>query len=234
MWAMWMRPLKNAAVTLDEVYRTASQSHAMMEPHASIVDWSDGGQMTVWTSNQMIAWTREALATTLAIDPETIRLESPYVGGGFGGKLWLRADTVLAALGSRAAGRPVKLALPRPLVFNNATHRSGTVQRLRIAADTDGRITAFDHSAFSHTLPGGSGENPVNQTRAFYAGASRRVAHTAIEMDLPESADMRAPRRSLWPCRAGNRHGRNGREAGHGPGRISHPQRYSGRPGRPQ
>ena len=184
---------QNAAVTLDEVYRTASQSHAMMEPHASIVDWSDGGEMTVWISNQMIAWTRKALATTLAIDPGTIRLESPYVGGGFGGKLWLRADTVLAALGSRAAGRPVKLALPRPLVFNNTTHRSGTVQRLRIAADAEGRITAFDHSALSHTLPGGSGENPVDQTRAFYAGASRRVAHTAIEMDLPESADMRAP-----------------------------------------
>lgn len=122
-----------APITLDETYRTASQSHAMMEPHASIVDWSDGGQMTVWTSNQMIEWTRQALATTFAIDADRIRLESPYVGGGFGGKLWLRADAVLAALGSRATGRPVKVALPRPMIFNNATHRSGTIQRLRIA-----------------------------------------------------------------------------------------------------
>ncbi|BBI65110.1 hypothetical protein HSBAA_64160 [Vreelandella sulfidaeris] len=64
-------------MTLDEVYRTASQSHAMMEPHASIVDWSDGGQMTVWTSNQMVEWTRQALATTFNIDADTIRLESP-------------------------------------------------------------------------------------------------------------------------------------------------------------
>ncbi|CAN0359206.1 unnamed protein product [Ectocarpus sp. 12 AP-2014] len=184
---------QNAAVTVDEVYRTASQSHAMMEPHASIVDWSDGGQMTVWTSNQMIAWTRKALATTFNIKPDTIRLESPYVGGGFGGKLWLRADAVLAALGSRASGHPVKLALPRPLVFNNTTHRSGTIQRLRIAADALGKITAFDHSAISHTLPGGSGENPVEQTRVFYASASRRVAHHPIDMNLPESADMRAP-----------------------------------------
>jgi xanthine dehydrogenase YagR molybdenum-binding subunit len=182
-----------AAVTLDEVYRTASQSHAMMEPHASIVDWSDGGQMTVWTSNQMIEVNRQALATTFNIDPDTIRVESPYIGGGFGGKLWLRADAVLAALGSRASGRPVKLALPRPLVFNNATHRSATIQRLRIAADAQGRITAFDHSAVSHTLPGGSGENPVDLTRSFYAGVSRRVAHYPIEMNLPESADMRAP-----------------------------------------
>lgn len=182
-----------AAVTLDEEYRTASQSHAMMEPHASIVDWSEGGQMTVWTSNQMIAWTRKALATTLRIEPDTIRLESPFVGGGFGGKLWLRADAVLAALGSRAAGRPVKLALPRPLMFNNTTHRSATIQHLRIAADDQGKITAFDHAAVSHTLPGGSGENPVTQTRCFYAGESRRVAHHAIDMNLPESADMRAP-----------------------------------------
>lgn len=184
---------QNAAVTVNEIYRTASQSHAMMEPHASIVDWSDGGQMTVWTSNQMIAWTRKALATTFNIKPDTIRLESPYVGGGFGGKLWLRADAVLAALGSRASGHPVKLALPRPLVFNNTTHRSGTIQRLRIAADAQGKITAFDHSAISHTLPGGSGENPVEQTRVFYTGANRRVAHHPIDMNLPESADMRAP-----------------------------------------
>ena len=182
-----------APVTLDETYRTASQSHAMMEPHASIVDWSDGGQMTVWTSNQMIEWTRQALATTFDIDADRIRLESPYVGGGFGGKLWLRADAVLAALGSRETGRPVKVALPRPMIFNNATHRSGTIQRLRIAAGSDGKITAFDHAAVSHTLPGGSGEDAVNQTRCFYAGENRRVAHHPIDMGLPESADMRAP-----------------------------------------
>ncbi|RUR31291.1 aldehyde oxidoreductase molybdenum-binding subunit PaoC [Vreelandella nanhaiensis] len=184
---------ESAEITLDETYYTASQSHAMMEPHATIADWCDGKNMTLWTSNQMIEWTRQALATTFEIDADTIRLESPYIGGGFGGKLWLRADAVLAALGSRETGRPVKVALPRSFIFNNATHRSGTVQRLRIAANRDGRITAFDHAAISHTLPGGSGEDAVNQTRCFYAGENRRVAHHAIDMNLPESADMRAP-----------------------------------------
>ncbi|MCP1313280.1 MULTISPECIES: aldehyde oxidoreductase molybdenum-binding subunit PaoC [unclassified Halomonas] len=184
---------ERAEVSIDETYHTASQSHAMMEPHASIADWCDGKHLTLWTSNQMIAWSKKALATTLELDEANIRLESPYIGGGFGGKLWLRADAVLAALGSRETGRPVKVALPRPLIFNNATHRSGTVQRLRIAANRDGRITAFDHSAISHTLPGGSGEDAVNQTRCFYAGENRRVAHHAIDMNLPEAADMRAP-----------------------------------------
>ncbi|WP_447927360.1 aldehyde oxidoreductase molybdenum-binding subunit PaoC [Vreelandella sp. EE27] len=184
---------ERADVTMDETYHTASQSHAMMEPHATIADWCDGKKMTLWTSNQMIEWTHQALATTFELDPDDIRLESPYIGGGFGGKLFLRADAVLAALGSRETGRPVKVALPRSFIFNNATHRSGTVQRLRIAANKDGHITAFDHAAISHTLPGGSGEDAVNQTRCFYAGENRRTAHHAIDMNLPESADMRAP-----------------------------------------
>lgn len=184
---------ESAAVTLDEMYHTPSQTHAMMEPHASIVDWSDGGQMTVWTSNQMIEWNRQSLATTFGIEPDRIRVESPYIGGGFGGKLWLRADAVLAAIGSRAVGAPVRLALPRPFMINNTTHRSATIQRIRLAANADGKLTAIDHEAASHTLPGGRGENATAQTPYFYAAPNRRVIHHLVEMHLPEASDMRAP-----------------------------------------
>lgn len=183
-----------APVTLDETYRTAAHSHAMMEPYASIVDWSGGDKMTVWTSNQMIAWNRKSLAETFDLDPDMIRVESPYVGGGFGGKLFLRSDAVLAAIGSRAVGRPVKLALPRPFIFNNATHRPATIQRIRLAAGQDGRLTAIDHEAASYKLPDGSSEeNPVSQTEVFYAAASRRVKHHELELHLPEGSAMRAP-----------------------------------------
>lgn len=183
----------DAPVTLDEMYRTPSQSHAMMEPHASIVDWSDGDRLTVWTSNQMINWNRGSLATTFGLDKEKVRVESPFVGGGFGGKLWLRADEVLAALGSRAARRPVKLALPRPFMMNNTTHRSATVQRIRLGATKDGKLTAIGHEVASHTLPGGRGEDATAQSPYFYAGANRRIIHHLVDMSLPESSDMRAP-----------------------------------------
>ncbi len=183
-----------ASITLDATYRTPVHSHAMMEPHASIVDWSDGERMTVWTSNQMIAWNRKSLAETFGIDPKKIRVESPYVGGGFGGKLFLRSDAVLAAIGSRAAGRPVKLALPRPFIFNNTTHRPATIQRIRLAANQDGRLTSIEHEGASHRTPDGSSEeNPVNQTEVFYAAANRRVKHHELELHLPESSSMRAP-----------------------------------------
>jgi xanthine dehydrogenase YagR molybdenum-binding subunit len=90
-------------VQLDATYTTPDQSHAMMEPHASIAAW-EGDQLVVWTSNQMIEWTAGDLAKTLGMPREKVRLISPFIGGGFGGKLFLRADAVLAALGARAAG----------------------------------------------------------------------------------------------------------------------------------
>jgi len=48
--------------------------------------------LTVWTSNQMIAWGKRDLGKALGLKPEQIRLDSPYIGGGFGGKLFLRSD----------------------------------------------------------------------------------------------------------------------------------------------
>jgi xanthine dehydrogenase YagR molybdenum-binding subunit len=74
----------------------------MMEPHASIAAWN-GDKLTLWTSNQMIAWSAGDVARTLGIPKENVRLISPYIGGGFGGKLFIRADALLAALGARAA-----------------------------------------------------------------------------------------------------------------------------------
>src|ERR1700760_4093715 len=135
-----------AAVQLDATYTTPDQAHAMMEPHASIAAW-DGDKLTLWTSNQMVAW------TTGGIAKKNVPLLSPFIGGGFGGKLFLRADGVLAALGARAAGRPVKVALQRSLVFNNTTHRPATIQRIRIGANQGGKITAIGHESWSGNLP---------------------------------------------------------------------------------
>ena len=181
-----------AEVQLDATYTTPDETHAMMEPHATVAAWN-GDRLTVWTSNQMIAWGKRDLAKTLGIPAEKVRLDSPYVGGGFGGKLFLRADAVLAALGARAAGRPVKLALARPLVANNTTHRPATIQRIRIGAGRDGRITAIAHESTSGDLPDGQPETAVSQTKLLYAGANRLTGLRLAELDLPEGNAMRAP-----------------------------------------
>ncbi|MBY3417485.1 xanthine dehydrogenase family protein molybdopterin-binding subunit [Rhizobium laguerreae] len=183
---------KSAPVTLDATYTTPDQSHSMMEPHASIAAWS-GDELTVWTSSQMIDWWRTDLATTLGIDKEKVHLMSPFIGGGFGGKLFLRADAVLAAFGAKAVGRPVKVALPRPLMPNNTTHRPATIQRIRIGTERDGKITAIAHESWSGDQPGGQLETAVNQTRLLYAGANRMTAMRLATLHLPEGNAMRAP-----------------------------------------
>ncbi|MBB3149482.1 xanthine dehydrogenase YagR molybdenum-binding subunit [Phyllobacterium trifolii] len=182
----------SAQVKLDETYTTPDHAHAMMEPHASIAVW-DGDKLNLWTSNQMIDWGKGDLALTLGIDKENVRLISPFIGGGFGGKLFLRSDALLAALGARAAKRPVKVSLPRPLMFNNTTHRPATIQRIRIGANTDGKITAIAHESWSGDLPEGGPETAVNQTRLLYSGADRMTATRLAVLDLPEGNAMRAP-----------------------------------------
>jgi xanthine dehydrogenase YagR molybdenum-binding subunit len=181
-----------APVQLDETYTTPDQAHAMMEPYASIAAW-DGDRLTLWTSTQIIDWVASDMAKTLGIAKENVRVISPFIGGGFGGKLGPRAETLLAALGARVAGRPVKVALTRPLMFNNTTHRPATIQRIRIGATRDGKITAIGHEGWSGNLPGGKPEGAVQQTRLLYAGAHRMTAMRLAVLDLPEGNAMRAP-----------------------------------------
>ncbi len=181
-----------AAVKVDETYTTPDQSHMMMEPHATIAAWK-GRKLTLWTSSQMIAWAVRDVAATLHISASNIRVSSPYIGGGFGAKLWVRSDAILAALGARAAGRPVKVALSRPQIANNTVHRPATIQRVRIGAAADGRILAIAHECWSGDLAGGNTEDGALQTRLLYRGANRMTAHRLATLDLPEGNAMRAP-----------------------------------------
>ncbi|MEQ4531849.1 MAG: aldehyde oxidoreductase molybdenum-binding subunit PaoC [Mixta sp.] len=181
-----------AAVKLDATYTTPDQSHMAMEPHASMAVWDDD-KLTVWTSTQMVNWCQTDLAKTLQIPDEKVRVISPYIGGGFGSKLFLRSDTLLAALGARAAKRPVKVMLPRPVIPNNTTHRPATIQQLRIGTDQSGKITAIAHESWSGNLPDGIPETAVQQTELLYAGANRHTGLRLAKLDLPEGNAMRAP-----------------------------------------
>ena len=181
-----------APVKLDATYTTPDQAHAMMEPHASTAAWNDG-RLTLWTAHQMIDWAATDIAKMLGLEKDKVRVISPFIGGGFGGKLFIRAEALLAALGARAAGRPVKVALTRPLMFNNTPHRPATIQRVRIGATRDGKIGAIAHESWSGDLAGGKADGAVHSTRLLYAGPHRMTATRLSVLDLPEGNAMRAP-----------------------------------------
>ena len=181
-----------AAVQIDASFTTPDQSHAMMEPHAAIAAW-DGEQLTLHCAVQLLGWGARDLSRTLGIRPEQVRLIAPYIGGGFGGKGTILADAVLAALAARKTGRPVKVALARPLMFNNTTHRAATRQRIRLGATRAGVLTAIGHDSWSGNLQGGNAEQAVLGTRLLYAGAHRMTSMHLAHLDLPEGNAMRAP-----------------------------------------
>ncbi|MBX8624469.1 xanthine dehydrogenase family protein molybdopterin-binding subunit [Pseudomonas glycinae] len=181
-----------APVQFDQTYTTPDQSHAMMEPHATLAAWK-GDQVTLWTSNQMIAWSVGDIAATLGLPKENVRLISPYIGGGFGGKLFIRADAILAALGARLANRPVKVALARPQIANNTTHRPATIQRIRMGATADGKLTAIAHEGWSGNLADGKVEVAAQPSQLLYAAENRLVTMRLAPLDLPEGNAMRAP-----------------------------------------
>jgi xanthine dehydrogenase YagR molybdenum-binding subunit len=182
-----------APVRLDVTYTTPLQSQAMMEPHATLAMW-DGDNLVLHTSNQMLKQGRDAVARTLDIPVENVRLISPYIGGGFGSKLWVNADAILAAIAARQLNRPVKTTLTRQQVFHVTTHRSDTIQRIRLGTDREGRILAIGHDVFSGNLwSEQTYEGAALQTRTLYAGDNRLTRHRLAPLDIPVASSMRAP-----------------------------------------
>lgn len=105
----------------------------------------------------------------------------------------MRADAILAALGARMAGRPVKVALARPQMANNTTHRPATIQRIRMGATADGKLTAIAHEGWSGNLADGKVEVAAQPSQLLYAAANRQVSMRLAPLDLPEGNSMRAP-----------------------------------------
>ncbi|MDO6414046.1 aldehyde oxidoreductase molybdenum-binding subunit PaoC [Sphingomonas sp. BIUV-7] len=181
-----------APVKLDAVYTTPDQSHMAMEPHATIAAW-DGDRLNLWTSVQALDWAMRDLPKILKMPRDKVHMSSPYIGGGFGGKISSMSDAALAALAARVAGCPVKLALTRTLLVNNTVHRPATIQRVRIGAARDGKILAIGHENWTGNLPDAFVEQSTVPTPSLYAGANRLATTRVAVLDLPEGSSMRAP-----------------------------------------
>ncbi len=185
--------LADAAFTHDAAYSTPAHHNNPMEPHATTALW-DGGTLVLHDSNQGVAPVRDTLAKLFGLAPEQVRVTSPHVGGGFGSKGTPRPNVVLAALAAKVVERPVKLTTTRHQQFSLAGYRTPTLQRVRLGADADGRLTAIVHEAFSQssTIKEFT-EQTTTPTRIMYAAANRRTTHRLTRLDVPTPSWMRAP-----------------------------------------
>ena len=182
-----------APVRIDATFTTPCHAHAQMEPHATLAYWNEG-RLIVHCSSQLLKSAQKAVANTLKIAPARVRIVSRYIGGGFGGKLPIYGDVMLSAMASRELKRPVKTALTRQQMFHFTTHRTNTIQRLRLGASADGRLSAIGHETWSHSARFDNYfEAAGMQTRTLYAAPNRMTKHRSVKLDLPISDSTRAP-----------------------------------------
>jgi xanthine dehydrogenase YagR molybdenum-binding subunit len=183
-----------ANVKVDATYSTPMEHNQPMEPHSTIALW-ESEKLTVYDSTQSAHSVRKTVTQLLGLRPEQVRVISPYVGGGFGSKGEPHAHNILAALAAlRAPGRAVKLALTRQQMFTLAGHRTPTLQRFRLGATPDGRLTAILHEVIEQTSRFQEfAEQTAVPTRLMYAAPNRRTRHRLAALDVPKPSWMRAP-----------------------------------------
>ena len=183
----------SSPVRIDSTYVTPAQHHNPIELYATSAEWRDG-KLLVQLPSQWVMGTQVGLASIFGIPPEDVHVESPYIGGGFGGKATILPHTVLVAMAARRLGRAVKLVVPREAMFTVGSFRPATISRVRLAAERDGTITTvmheqagqsavIDHVAFAVT----------EVTARMYASPNIRVREAIVETDVNTPGFQRAP-----------------------------------------
>ena len=181
---------------IDRTYTTPPLNHNAIELHVATVAWQ-GDALVVHDATQMITATAAGLAHVFGLKPQQVRVLSPFVGGGFGGKgLW--SHQILAAAASKLAGRPVRLVLSREGVYRLVGGRTPTVQRVALGAARDGTLAAVIHTGVAAmTAHNNCPEQFTFPARHLYAAKSFRLEQKVADLDMLANTFMRAPGESI-------------------------------------
>ncbi len=190
------KALAASAHRVDATYTTPFLNHNAIELHAATVRW-EGERLVVHDATQMISSTAGSLAKVFGLKADQVRVLSPFVGGGFGGKgLW--SHQILAAAASMLAGRPVRLVPSREGVYRLVGGRTTTVQRVALGASREGRLDALIHTGVAAmTAHNNCPEQFTFPARHLYAARTLRLEQKVADMDMLANTFMRAPGESV-------------------------------------
>jgi xanthine dehydrogenase YagR molybdenum-binding subunit len=183
--------LADAEIVVEGEYRTRTQTHCCLEPHAIVADWRADG-LTVYMSTQYTAGVRGGLAQAFDLPLERVRVVVDGMGGGFGSKSSLGNYGRIAVALSRQAGAPVRIALDRSEEQMDAGNRPETWQRLRVGAKRDGTLTAIALQSYgSAGVAVGAGVGFVAQ--GLYACPNFESAQYDVFINAGPGCAMRGP-----------------------------------------
>ncbi len=182
-----------APVKVEAAYSTPTQHHNPIELFATQCVW-DGPNLTVHEPSQNVYGIKNGLAAQLGIDPNQVRVISPFVGGAFGSKGSLTQRTAIVAIAARKLGRPVKLVPTREQGFTIATYRAETHHQVKLGATRDGKLQALSHEGFEVTSrPDPYAVAGTDASTRMYACPNVASSVTIVRADRSTPGFMRAP-----------------------------------------
>jgi xanthine dehydrogenase YagR molybdenum-binding subunit len=186
------RALAGADVVVEATYRTQTVLHNSLETHQAVCEWQ-GDMLHVYISTQFIWGIRQAVAETLGLPEDKVRVVCEFMGGGFGSKNGPDEYTYVAAELAKRTGRPVRCALTRREEHTSAGNRNATIQRLRAGARSDGTIVAFE-GEFTNSV-GWSGWNASTEgpMQMLYDCENVRTVTYGAQLNTPPMKAFRAP-----------------------------------------
>ncbi|HTS09957.1 MAG TPA: molybdopterin cofactor-binding domain-containing protein [Candidatus Eisenbacteria bacterium] len=142
-----------ATHVVEETYLNSYVAHAPMETHSAVAK-IDGTKLTVWASTQTPFSLRHEVAEAMGFAPENVRVITPYVGGGFGGKTENSSHQAQeAARLTKLTGRPIQVVFNRTEEFFYDTFRPAAVVKIRSGTDKSGKLVLWEYRAY-----GGGGD----------------------------------------------------------------------------
>ena len=181
-----------ADAIVEMTFETPCEIHTPLERHGSVARW-DGDQLTVWDTTQSVFIAQEALAQYFRLPLNKVRVESRYMGGGFGSKIDPNKHTVIAAVLARRTGRPVRCFLSREESFLCVGNRPPNRLTLKAGAKKDGTLTALELVTL-----GTSGAYPEDASNGFqvtdlYLCPNVRTEETNVFIHAGKARAFRAP-----------------------------------------
>jgi xanthine dehydrogenase YagR molybdenum-binding subunit len=182
-----------AAVRHQGEYYVPIEHHNPMELYASTVIFEGDGKLTIYDKTQGVQNVQRYVCGVLEMEPDDVRVMSPFMGGGFGSGLRPQFQVVLAALAARALERSVRLVLTRQQMYGLG-YRPAMIQQIGLGAKPDGTLDAITQEATTVTS---QYEDFYRQETGWsgllYKCANAKYTHKLARLDLATSCDMRAP-----------------------------------------
>lgn len=183
----------SAARSIDVTYTTPVENHNPMEMHATTAWWEDG-RLFVYESTQGVVNHRNVLANVFDLPPDRVEVRAPFIGSGFGSKLWPWPHSIAACAAAKVSGRPVQLMLPRQQMFTTSGHRAETSQRMRLATDSSGKLVSLRHESHNSTSTTDAYTEPCGSvSKSLYSCPNVLVSHKNVPVNRGTPTSMRAP-----------------------------------------